>query len=157
MSFANTNTTNAQPTLVDADDHEGLRRTLTITSTRTLTAADSGSLIYIGDNSGAGATVNINLPAAKAGLWFEVLVTSSSITEDVRIVAADSDTMYGQIWITDGAVAANIGIGISAADQILLDLTGGETAGDRCTLMCDGTNWYAQCFSTSSAVWVASG
>ena len=156
MSFANVNASNEQPILGKAFDHDGLRRTQTVITDRTLTAADSGSLLLLADNTAAGAATTITLPAAKAGLHFEFLCTSDSITYDVAIVAATADTIYGQIFCVDDT-AANIGVGVSAADQVLLDISATELQGDRATFFCDGTNWHVQAYSTTTVVWVASG
>tara|TARA_Y100000296_G_scaffold75250_1_gene94691 strand:- start:400 stop:855 length:456 start_codon:yes stop_codon:yes gene_type:complete len=105
----------------------------TVTADTTLTGADSGKVILMGANG-----VDITLPAATVGMSFTVILTADYDTASCTVVAAAGDFMAG-------AVA-----GPSAASQQLADgssdLTAtfgsGTLAGDRITLVSNGTLWF---------------
>ena len=129
---------NSQPSLKNHIDKGSRIKTIKCIGDLTLTREDSGSVVFLGDNTTAGAATTLTLPAVEEGLSFEVVVTSASITYDVAIVAADADTMNGFIQnieaialsttdtYTDAAVNAAVNAlftAVSAADQVLLDIS----------------------------------
>jgi len=105
----------------------------TVTSDTTLSAADSGKIIMMGQNG-----VDITLPAATAGMNFTVIQYQDYVTAVCTVVAAAGDFMAGAVG------------GPSAAAQNLADGSSNLTAtwgtatlmGDRLHLVSDGTYWY---------------
>tara|TARA_Y100000310_G_scaffold309351_1_gene353345 strand:- start:592 stop:1053 length:462 start_codon:yes stop_codon:yes gene_type:complete len=109
--------------------------TKTTTSDTTLTASDSGSVVFLDGST----THDVTLPSAKAGLCFTFFLTDATADVDV-VQAGASEDFVGAI--VDGAGTKDSG---TASDtKIIFDQSGGATVGDWVYLISDGTNWYVQ-------------
>ena len=100
--------------------------------TRTLTAADSGALVYLGGAGVATAT----LPAVAAGLNFRFYVTSAQ----VHIINGGASVIQGSyIHSTNKGTVAHVAV----TNKSSLTLHSSNPAiGDYLEVSCDGTNWY---------------
>jgi hypothetical protein len=114
----------------------GVAPTINVTTTTTLTSAQSSSLIYI---SSTGSAYTITLPAASAGLYYRFFV-ANTLTAAVTISAPTSGTLY----------VTNSGAGASGSKTNLIL---GTTAGiaTEIFLTMSGTNWYGT-YSYSSGI-----
>lgn len=102
-----------------------------LTGNTTLTAADSGTLLFL--NAAGGGTVT--LPAVKGGVNFKVIVGATAPTTSWVIDSAEGDNISGVLTVNGALVAA------VAEDQINF-VASTAVSGDWIALECDGTNWY---------------
>jgi hypothetical protein len=108
-----------------------------ITVAKELEASDSGKLFTISHASGA---YNITLPTvAQAGAgWYAEFIRITGDSNAVAIINDSSeDKLIGTAVGTDGGT----GTGSASAVDSVTFIAGGEI-GDRCTIMCDGSNFY---------------
>jgi len=114
------------------------RATLSVSTNKVLTAAESGALVFV---TGASGTVALTLPSVSAGLHYRVVLTEHTPTNAITI-GAGSDIIFGSINETevddeeDGpGSSGNVGF----ANLII-----GTTAirGDWAEFYSDGTSWY---------------
>ena len=100
--------------------------------TKTLSANDSGALVYLGGAGVATAT----LPTVAAGLNFKFYVTSAQ----VHIINGGATVIQGSyIHSTNKTGFAHVAI----ANKSTLTLHSSHPAiGDYLEFSCDGTNWY---------------
>ena len=109
-----------------------------ITVARTLTAADSGKVFGIDQDSGA---YEITLPlAATAGAGWHVSFINVDVGSNAVTIAnnTDEDTIVGFTSGADGGAGSSAE---SAVDEIVF--ISGSQLGDRCDLFCDGVYFYA--------------
>ena len=107
------------------------KKTLVLDDDYTLTAADSGKLIFL--NAAGGGTVT--LPALKAGVFFKIVVGATAPTTAWVIDSAEGDNISGVLTVNGALVAA------VDEDQINF-IASTAVSGDMIELECDGTNWY---------------
>jgi hypothetical protein len=117
----------------------------------TLVAADSGKTFFV-DATGAGAEVDINLPAVSAGLNFRFICQEDTPTQDIKIIAGGA-VVYGCIMIQsdtneDNAVVA------AGSTNVLFDTTCKK--GDWLEYYCDGTSWYVRGIGTVQGAFTVS-
>ena len=113
--------------------HSKLSRTKVVSADTTLTAADSGTVIMMRANG-----VDITLPAAENGMWFQVILTENYDSAACTVVAQADDFMTGQV-AGPSAAAVNNGDG---SDDLTATFGSDTVAGDQITLVSDGTLWY---------------
>jgi len=104
-----------------------------VTADTTLTAADSGKTILMGQNG-----VDITLPTATAGMTFTIIQVEDYSTAVCTVVAAAGNFYTGQV-AGPSAAAANNGDG---SDDVTATFGSATVAGDQITLVSDGTLWY---------------
>ncbi len=109
-----------------------------ITVARTLTAADSGKVFGIDQDSGA---YEITLPlAATAGAGWNVTFINVDVGSNAVTIAnnTDEDTIVGYTSGGDGGAGSSAE---SAVDEI--QFISGSQLGDKVDLFCDGVYFYA--------------
>lgn len=97
----------------------------------TLTAADSGKVIFL--NALAGGTVT--LPALKAGVNFKFIIGAIAPTTVWIVDSAEGDNISGVMTVNGALVAA------VAVDQLNF-IASTAVSGDSIELECDGSGWY---------------
>ncbi len=110
-----------------------------ITVARTLTAADSGKVFGIDQDSGA---YEITLPlAATAGAGWNVTFINVDVGANAVTIAnnTDEDTIVGYTSGGDGGVGSSTDS--TAVDEIVF--ISGSQLGDKVDLFCDGVYFYA--------------
>ena len=110
-----------------------------ITVARTLTAADSGKVFGIDQDSGA---YEITLPlAATAGAGWNVTFINVDIGSNAVTIAnnTDEDTIVGYTSGGDGGARSTTDS--TAVDEIVF--ISGSQLGAKCELFCDGVYFYA--------------
>jgi hypothetical protein len=110
-----------------------------ITVARTLTAADSGKVFGIDQDSGA---YEITLPlAATAGAGWNVTFINVDVGSNAVTIAnnTDEDTIVGYTSGGDGGAGSSTDS--TAVDEIVF--ISGSQLGDKCELFCDGVYFYA--------------
>lgn len=113
----------------------------TLTATTTLTEVDSGKTIFLN----SATEFAVTLPKVKAGLNFKFVVKAAPSGASYTIVAANQNTMYGQIYTSDVNSETDADYNIYAASTITFaDST--AQAGDSVELVSDGTYWYVKGF-----------
>ena len=119
------------------------KRLITFAADKTLTAADSGSWVYMSD---AGTEKELILPAAAAGLEFHVFIHTAQ-TGDTAI-SIPSGYFIGGFDMSDPTTAGDSNFFQSdgnSNDYINLDAdTKGRLQGGYMQFICDGTNWHVQ-------------
>jgi len=119
------------------------KRMVTFAADKTLTAADSGSWIYMSD---AGTGKDLTLPAAAAGLEFHVFIAVAQ-TGNTHI-NIPSGYFIGGFDMSDPTTAGDSNFFQSDGDSndwINLDAdTKGRLQGGYMNFVCDGTNWHVQ-------------
>lgn len=113
------------------DNVRAFRDIKTITGATTLTAADTGKLLFL--DAAEGATVT--LPALKAGVNFKIVVADNFATSNWVVASAEGDNINGVIDVADAAVVA------ADEDQINF-VNSAESKGDYIQLECDGNGWF---------------
>lgn len=114
----------------------GLKKVKTLTTSATLTEADSGSIIYL--NAAGGGT--ITLPAnTLAGFWCEFVVKIIP-TSDWDVAAATADTMSGSVLSSSGG--AEDTEAAATADKFTF-IANTSKVGDRARVDIDGTSVHA--------------
>jgi hypothetical protein len=114
------------------DDLRIFRKVETISTTTTLTAADSGKVFIL--DAAAGKVVT--LPALKAGLNFKFIVGAAFATDNWVIDSAEGDNIEGIIADLGSTPA---GIPATGEDQINF-VASAEGLGDWVELVCDYDN-----------------
>ncbi len=104
-----------------------------VTDDLTLTAADSGKLIFL--NAAAGG--DVTLPALKAGVNFEFVIGAVAPTTAWAIQSAEGDNISGVLTVNGALVAA------IDEDQINF-INSVAVSGDHIELKCDGLGWYVK-------------
>ena len=104
-----------------------------------LTSADSGKVIFV-DATGAGAEVDINLPAVSAGLNFKFIVAENTPSQDVKIISGGT-ICYGTLSIQSDTNEDNR-VALAGSTNVLIDST--ALKGDWLEYYCDGTSWYVR-------------
>ena len=112
-----------------------------VTSSITLTIADSGKVIILDGSGVEDAVLAVTLPTAALGLEYHFILKAigNEAAEDIEIVQAASDQDFVG-HIVDGAGSKDTAV--SGDTKIIFDQSGGAAAGDWVKLVCDGTNWY---------------
>lgn len=110
-----------------------------ITAAVTLTAADSGKEFSL--NAAAG--VAVTLPAVAAGLKYKFRVAAAFATTNFTVVSA-TDVIQGGAFVNSVFTPA-------ANENTISFVASAESVGDYITLVCDGTNWYAEGVGASAA------
>jgi len=121
------------PTTYSNNPERIFRNVQVVTDDITLTAADSGKLIFM--NAAGGGT--ITLPALKAGVNFEFIVGATAPTTAWIVDSAEGDNISGVLTVNGALVAA------VDEDQINF-VASTAVSGDKIRLECDGTNWYVE-------------
>ena len=107
--------------------------TKVVTADTTLSAADSGKIILMGENG-----VDITLPSATVGMSFTIVQTGDYDTAVCTVVAAAGDFMAGAV-AGPSTASQNLANGSSH-----LTATWGSATlmGDQITLVSNGTLWF---------------
>jgi len=108
-------------------------KSTTVTASTTLTAAQSGSTLYI--DTTAGATLTLPTASTSAGTVYRFVIADTFATNNVIIDSAEGDNIEGTL-IVAGAV-----VDCDAEDQINF-VNDGENLGDYVELRTNGTKWF---------------
>jgi hypothetical protein len=113
------------------------------TAASTLTAADSGSTIFLNSATGFATT----LPAPAPGLTFRFVVTTAPTSGNHTIVTNGSaNIIEGNSFISPDA------IGVPAINEDSINFVANQAAiGDNCTLVSNGTSWFVNAFARVAA------
>ena len=112
---------------------------------KTLTAAESGSLITISPDSGTSSRhVLITLPATAAGLTYSfiIIANSGNTANDIKFTSPSTDNDIDGLIM--GVEASNANIAVTAASTCAWTIDSSVTnvyQYSRWTVTCDGTNW----------------
>ena len=121
------------PTTYSDNAERIFNKTQLVLDDLTLTAADSGKVIFL--NAAAGGTVT--LPALKAGVNFKIIVGATAPTTIWIIASAEGDNISGVMTVNGALVAA-------VAEDFINFAANTAVAGDSIELECDGTGWYVK-------------
>ena len=115
-----------------------------VTATNVITADECGKTFFL-----ASATEFVStLPAVAAGLRFSFIVTAAPAGDSYTIVTNSSANIIKGLDVNAAGTAGDSEI--SGGDTITF-VDGVSVAGDRVDVICDGTNWFAYCFSVAAA------
>lgn len=117
--------------------------TRTVTGTATVTAADHDVTIFIDNATGFVTT----LPAPIAGFKCEFINKTANTSGNHTIVTASSANV---IKGNQNSVFGDAG-DFGTADDTISFVANSSIAGDRVTLRCDGTSWFAYAISKVAA------
>ena len=124
-------TTFSGPVVSTAGFQAGASSIETITSGKTLTAADNGKTFILGD----AAPGDITLPAVTlTGFRIKVIV-GFAITTSSKIISAEATNIEGSLMVASTVVDANAETNINFIESA-------DNLGDWATVVSDGTNWY---------------
>lgn len=105
----------------------------TLTSTTTLTVAQSGTTFYI--DVATGTTITLPVATSSAGVVYKFVIADTFVNADVVITSAEGDNIEGSI-IVAGAV-----VDCDAADSLTF-VNDGENIGDFVELRSNGDKWF---------------
>ena len=112
---------------------------------KTLTAAESGSLITISPDSGTSSRhILITLPTVAKGLTysFNVIANSGNTANDIKFTSAHADNDIDGLVMGNEASNTNISVTAASTCAWTLDTIVDNTFQySRWTVTCDGTNW----------------
>lgn len=123
--------------------NSSLMRLETISSDKTIGAAETGE-IYLIDHNAASA-LTINLPAMKAGAYFKFIL-KTKLAENGTIVFNSADNTAGDfagciveqvLHAGDGAVSAQL-----CGSHDILTINDDANIGSWLECVCDGSKWY---------------
>jgi hypothetical protein len=117
--------------------------TRTVTTTATIDAADHNGVIFLNSATGFVTT----LPAPIAGFKCEVISKLANTSGNHTIVSASSANIIKGMQNSVAGDAGDTG----TADDTISFVANSSVAGDRVTLRCDGTSWFAYAQSTLAA------
>ena len=126
-----------------ASRNASYKRVETITATKTILDAESGELYFIGD---VGSSIDITLPAAKAGAYFKFIISedmdNNSTVIDI-LTAGAAVTIQGLVQVAelDGTGPSFVLDGGSAT-KCTIDGNPDVNKGSYLEVECDGTNWW---------------
>lgn len=131
----------------------GIAPRVAITTTTSLTAAQSGSFVTIDPGT---ASYVVSLPAVAAGLRYRfALKAATDATHTVTIQSnASANVVYGVAmnWTTTAPFTNSTLVNLSANNSLILGAGGAVPIGSYADYWSDGTNWYmhaeAQCAGT---------
>lgn len=110
-----------------------------LTTTRTLRADESGKTFYL--NLAAGFVVTLPTPAL--GLEFKFIVMTSPTGSYTIVTNGSSNILCGQGTGPSTHSASNVDFTATADQDTVTLVLNKSVKGDRVTLNCDGTSWYA--------------
>ena len=116
-----------------------------------LLAADSGKVIFV-DATGAGAEVDIALPAPAAGLNYKFIVKEDTPTQDVKIVA--TGTLVSGILMVQSDPDEDNSVVAAGSTNVLIKQAAKK--GDWVEYYCDGTSWYVRGMGSVQAAFTVS-
>jgi hypothetical protein len=128
----------------------------TLAATKTITVADCGTLFICTTHNITGTLPD----AATAGAgWWAKFIIGASAAGTLTITGSATDAPTRNIFLlrnskTEALVNLGLLVGQASPDGgatggIRIDLSGGKV-GDQVELVCDGTNYYATSFTSSS-------
>lgn len=122
------------------------RATKSLTSaTVTLTAAESGKVLFLNLATG----IAVTLPAAAPGLEFEFYVGIAPTGGTSYIIASAAPSIVvGQAY---SSTSGNADSQVSVGDDQLNLVVDVAVIGDSATFICDGTTWYVRAFTNADA------
>lgn len=122
---------------------EGTSETLVKTAASTLTAEDSGKVIFLNSATGFATT----LPAPAAGLHFKFIVSTAPTSGNHTIVTSGgANIIEGNSFISPDA------IGVPAVNEDSINLVANQAAiGDNVDLWSNGTSWFVNAFARVAA------
>jgi hypothetical protein len=104
-------------------------------ATATLTVEDSGRMFFL--NRAAGITVTLPAVASSAGVFYEFIVGTAPTTS--YVISGGGTTVVGVVVTSAIAIADSEASGAASVTFV----ASVSTRGDRISLRCDGTRWYA--------------
>ena len=113
--------------VANANLHVSKLATKITTANTTLTAADSGKIIFLDGST----THDVTLPSAATGLNYHFILVDATADVDVVQAAATEDFVG---TVVDGAGTSDTAAGSDT--KIIFDQTGGAAAGDWVKLVC---------------------
>jgi len=125
----------------------GKKKTIALTNvattSKTLTADDSGSLITLDPSTNTATTITVTLPSPEAGLEFEYCVLADATNASADVVFATSGASVdfeGAFVCGDGTTG--IQETTASTSTITMDATNVKTwMGHSGRFLCDGTDW----------------
>jgi len=117
--------------------------TTNATAASSLTAADSGKVIFLNSATEFVTT----LPAPAAGLAFTFIVTAAPSSASYTVVTNGSANIIKGQAVNAAGVAGDTG----TADDTITFVDGQSVAGDMVTVVSDGTSWFAKGFCAVAA------
>ena len=111
----------------------------TVITTNVITASETGKTFFLALAGGFVST----LPAPKAGLRFTFVVSVAPTTSYTVICASSATLIKGHVLTNDVNSATDADFG-TAGELTLTFVANKAVAGDRATLISDGTNWFVQ-------------
>jgi hypothetical protein len=126
-------------------------RTLPLAADATLTAEDSGKIIFV-SAVGASGEVDIALPAPAEGLYFRFITTEDTPAQDVKIVATGA-IVYGILMVQSDTNEDN---SVVAAGSTNVLIKQAAKKGDWIDYISDGTSWFVRGMGTVQAAFTVS-
>lgn len=114
-----------------------------VAATNVISADESGKVFFLNHATEFVST----LPAPAAGLHYTFIVANAPETDSYTIVTnASAKVIIGQVYSSAGADSDT-----STGGTTITFVNGQSVLGDSVDLFCDGTYWYARCFTDAAA------
>lgn len=123
----------------------GKQNVETLTASKTLTAADTGTTYFIATDA-----LTITLPAcatAGAGTTYKFVNSGADGNNIITISPNSADAIWGTITLA----ASVVDLG-GADNKDLINTKATSIKGDSVEIVCDGTDWFVQ---NSTGIWAA--
>ena len=115
---------------------------VTVTSSITLSEADSGKVYLIGTDA-----LTITLPATVKGVYYTFINIGADGNNIITISPQSADAIWGTITLAGSVVDLS-----GTDDKDLINTKGTAIKGDSVTLVSDGTDWFV---TASTGIWAA--
>lgn len=107
--------------------------TFSDSTSRSLTSAQSGSIIFIDTTS---AEVTVHLPPPEAGLHYEFIISHTAINANDFLLKSVNSSYTHTALMYLGRLSATVG------KTLTVTSIGHTNLCDRVTIECNGTNWF---------------
>lgn len=115
-----------------------------VTATNVIAASESGSTFFLNSATEFVST----LPAPALGLNFKFVVAAAPSAASYTIVTnASANVIKGQVFTSDVNSATDADFETAGGDTITF-VDSKAVAGDTVELVCDGTTWFARCYTS---------
>ena len=129
------------------------RRTMAVTGAKTLTADDSGIVLFVSASSTAAIAIDLPTAAAAGAGWFaDFIITNDNDTATNIDTQADSTLFFS--YNADGGAD---GHGITVATERTIAFATNTTKNAKIEIVSDGSVYYAHGFSGTAAELTGSG
>ena len=141
ISFESATTEKA---VIDSTGFRNVKSAEVVSSANVITAAESGRTFFLNSAAEFAST----LPAPALGLNYEFIVTAAPATDgDYTIVTEGGCQILAGHVLTSGFADSGSDVETAATGTTVTFVRDVSVVGDRCSVISDGSSWFASCIT----------